>query len=152
MHAFHRDFPSVTPLQTAARIVNLRETFGRPRSPRLRAMPLLVPPAPAQPVHGEKRRLAVIGLAVALVLAGVAAWSAVRPDSYSQSRAGCITVTIASSTGGALLHECGTRARHMCRSAFGRRDRLSLLIRPSCRGAGLSGAGLSSLRRDLSGR
>ena len=158
MHAFHRDFPSVTPLQTAVRIVNLRETFARPRTPRIRAMPLLVPPSPTRPVHGEKRRLAVIGLAVALVLAGVAAWSAVRPGSYGESRAGCVTVTIPSSTGGALLHECGTRARHMCRSAFASRDRLSLLIRPSCRGAGLSRAAitrraqLSRLRHDLSGR
>jgi hypothetical protein len=143
MYEFHRDFSSVTSVQTAARIVNLRETFVRPRSPRLRAMPLLMPPTPAQPAHGEKRRLAVIGLAVALVLAGVAVWSAARPDSYGQSRAGCVTVTIASSTGGALLHGCGARARHMCRSAFGRRDRLSLLIRPSCRSAGLSKAGLS---------
>jgi len=137
MDAFHRDFPSVTPVETAARIVNVRETCARPRSPRLLAMPLLVPPPPAQPVRGDKRRLAVIGLAAALVLAGVAAWSAVRPGSYGQSRAGCVTVTIPSSTGGALLHQCGTRAQHMCRSAFGRRDRLSLLIRPSCRSAGL---------------
>ncbi|HEX5189884.1 MAG TPA: hypothetical protein VFW16_10105 [Streptosporangiaceae bacterium] len=104
-------------------------------------MPLLVPLSPAQPVHGEKRRLVVIGLAVALVLVGVAAWSAVRPGSYGQSRAGCVTVTIPSSTGGALLHECGARARHMCRSASGRHDRLSVLVRPSCRDAGLSGAG-----------
>lgn len=137
MHAFHRDFPSVTPQKTAARIVNLRETCLRSRSPRLPAMPLLVPPPPAKPVRGDKRRLALIGLAVAIVLASVAAWSAVRPGSYGQSRAGCVTVTIPSSTGGALLHECGAGARHMCRSAAGRHDRLSLLIRPSCRRAGL---------------
>jgi hypothetical protein len=136
MHAFHRDFPSVTPLETAAPIVNLRETFARPRSPKLRAMPLLLPP-PAQPVRGDKRRLAVIGLAVALILAGVAAWSAVRPGSYGQSRAGCVTVTIPSSTGGALMHGCGDNARDMCRNAFASHDRLSLLIRPSCRNAGL---------------
>ena len=136
MHAFHRDFPSVTPLETAAPIVNLRETFARPRSPKLRAMPLLLPP-PAQPVRGDKRRLAVIGLAVALILAAVAAWSAVRPGSYGQSRAGCVTVTIPSSTGGALMHGCGDNARDMCRNAFASHDRLSLLIRPSCRNAGL---------------
>ena len=100
-------------------------------------MPLLVPPPPALPVRGGKRRLAAIGLAVALLLAGVAAWSAVRPGSYERPRAGCVTVTIPSSTGGALLHECGKRARHMCRSALARHDRLSLLIRPSCHSAGL---------------
>ena len=137
MHAFHRDFPSVTPQKTAARIVNLRETCPRSRSPRLPAMPLLVPPPPAKPVRGDKRRLAVIGLAVALILAAVAAWSAVRPGSYGQSRAGCVTVTIPSSTGGALMHGCGDNARDMCRNAFASHDRLSLLIRPSCRNAGL---------------
>jgi len=142
MRAFHRDFPSVTPLETAERILNLRETSARPRTPRIRAMPLLVPPSSAQPVHGDKRRLVVIGLTVALVLAGVAVWSAIRPGSYGQSRAGCVTVTIPSSTGGALLHECGARARHMCRSASGRHDRLSVLVRPSCLSAGLSWADL----------
>jgi len=100
-------------------------------------MPLLLPPPPAQPVRGDKRRLVVTAIAVALFFAGVAAWSAVRPGAYGQSRAGCVTVTIPSSTGGALLHQCGTRARIMCRSAFRRHDRLSLLIRPPCREAGL---------------
>jgi len=97
-------------------------------------MPLLMPTPRAEPGHGDKRRLAVIWLAVALALAGLAAWSAIGPGSYGQSRAGCVTVTIPSSMGGALLHECGSRARHLCQRAVGRRDRLSLLIRPSCRG------------------
>jgi len=100
-------------------------------------MPLLLPPPPAQPVRGDKRRLVVTAIAVALSFAGVAAWSAVHPGAYGQSRAGCVTVTIPSSTGGALLHQCGTRARIMCRSAFRRHDRLSLLIRPQCREARL---------------
>jgi hypothetical protein len=136
MAAFHPDFPSVTPLQTVPRIVNLRETYVRRTAPRLRAMPLLVPP-PAQQVRGDKRRLALIGLAIALALAAVAAWSAIRPGSYGRSSAGCVTVTIPSSTGGALLHQCGARARVLCRGAFGHDDRLSLLIRQPCREAGL---------------
>jgi hypothetical protein len=100
-------------------------------------MPLLLPPPPTQPVRGDKRRLVVTVIAVALVFAGVAAWSAVRPGPYGQSRAGCVTVTIPSSTGGALLHQCGAQARSMCRSAFHRDDRLSLLIRSPCHEAGL---------------
>jgi hypothetical protein len=78
-----------------------------------------------------------MAIAVALFFAGVAAWTAVSPGAYGQSRAGCVTVTIPSSTGGALLHQCGTRARILCSSAFRSRDRLSLLIRPPCREAGL---------------
>ena len=100
-------------------------------------MPLLTPPPPALPVRGEKRRLLVLALAVALVLAAVAAWTAVHPDAYGQARAGCVTVTIPSTTGGALLHRCGPQARVMCRAAFAHHDRLSLLTRPPCRAAGL---------------
>ncbi|MGN6794887.1 MAG: hypothetical protein ACTHJW_21065 [Streptosporangiaceae bacterium] len=100
-------------------------------------MPLLVPPSPSQPVRGDKRRIATIGLAVALVLAAAAFWSVLRPGSYGQFRSGCVTITIPSSMGGALLHECGSRAREMCRNAFGHHDRLSLLIRPECRTAGV---------------
>jgi hypothetical protein len=100
-------------------------------------MPLLAPPPPATAARGDKRRLAVIMLAAALVLAAVAAWSVAHPGRYGQSRAGCVSVTIPSSTGGALLHECGSRARATCRGAFRQHDRLSLLIRPACRDAGL---------------
>jgi hypothetical protein len=100
-------------------------------------MPLLQPAPPAQPVRGDKRRLVVTAIAVALIFAGVAAWTAVSPGAYGQSRAGCVTVTIPSSTGGALLHQCGGQARTMCRTAFRRHDRLSLLIRSPCREAGL---------------
>jgi len=96
-----------------------------------------MPPLPAQPVRGDKRRLVVTAIAVALVFAGVAAWSAIRPGAYGQSRAGCVTVTIPSSTGGALLHQCGAKARTTCRRAFHDHDRLSLLIRSPCREAGL---------------
>jgi hypothetical protein len=137
MHAFHRDFSSVTPLETDQQNVNLAETCGCRPPPRLPGMPLLAPPPPPLPAHGGTRRLAVIGLAVALALAAVAAWSAVHPDGFGQSRAGCVTVTIPSSTGGALLHACGARARAMCRGATSRQDRLSLLITPRCKAAGL---------------
>jgi len=100
-------------------------------------MPLLVSAPPPLPVRGSARRLAVIGLAIALVLAGAAAWSAVHPGSYDRPRAGCVTVTIPSSTGGALLHACGSRARAMCRHARRHDGRLAVLSRPGCRAAGL---------------
>jgi hypothetical protein len=100
-------------------------------------MPLLAHSPPLQPVRGDKCRLVIIGVAIALVFGAVAVWSAARPGGYGQSRFGCVTITIPSSMGGALLHACGTRARLMCRNAVGRDDRLSLLIRPRCRTAGL---------------
>jgi hypothetical protein len=100
-------------------------------------MPLLTPPPPPAPVRRDKRRLIAAGVAIALLFAGVAAWSAVRPDRYGRSGTGCFSVTIPSSTGGALLHQCGDRARATCRSAFRQHDRLALFIRPACRHAGL---------------
>jgi hypothetical protein len=90
-----------------------------------------------QPERGDKRRLLVIVLVVSFVFAAAAAWTAVRPGAYGQPGAGCVTVTIPSATGGALLHRCGPRARVMCRLAFAHHDRLSLLTRPPCRAAGL---------------
>ena len=51
-------------------------------------MPFLVPPPPSQPARGDKRRLVVIALAVALIFAGVAAYHAVRA-----SRPACLRFT-----------------------------------------------------------
>jgi hypothetical protein len=137
MHALRRHFPSVTALETGARILNLRETCAAMRSPMLRAMPLLATSPSLQPVRGDKRRLVLIGVAIALAFGAVAAWSATRPGGYEQVRSGCVTITIPNSMGGAMLHACGSQARLMCRSAAGHDDRLSLLIRPHCRAADL---------------
>jgi len=104
-------------------------------------VPLLVPPSPLRPSRGDKRRLAIIAVAIALVFGAVASWSVVQPGRYGQSGSGCIAITIPSSMGGALVHECGRRARVICRSAFSHHDRLSLLARPQCRTAGLHRAG-----------
>ena len=136
-YAFRGDFPSVTALQTATRIVNLRETSAVTVSLKLQAVPLLMPSPPARPSPGDKRRIVVIGVTIALVFGAVASWSLVQPGGYGQSRSGCIAITIPSSMGGALLHECGLRARAMCRNAFTDDDWLSLLARPQCRTAGL---------------
>jgi hypothetical protein len=80
-----------------------------------------------------------VGGIVAVVFAGIIAWAAINPGSYGRSRAGCVTVTVPSSTGGAELHACGAGARRMCSNAFSRSDRISLLARPQCRLAGLAG-------------
>ncbi|HTP16894.1 MAG TPA: hypothetical protein VMK13_13805 [Streptosporangiaceae bacterium] len=86
----------------------------------------------------DKRVLAVIGGFIVAVLGGVGVWAAVHPGSYDRSRDGCITVSVPSSTGGGLLHQCGARARLTCHSAFARADELALLTRPQCRLAGLA--------------
>jgi hypothetical protein len=85
----------------------------------------------------DKRGLAIVGGLVLAVAAGVGVWTAVRPGQYGPSHDGCVTVTAASSTGGALVHACGSSAVAMCQAAFDHDDKLSLLTRPQCRLAGL---------------
>ena len=100
-------------------------------------MPLLAPyqATPSEP--GSKRRLAALVAVIAALIAAAGAWTVLHPGTYDQSRAGCVTVTVPSSTGGALLHECGSGARTLCQHAFSHSGRLSLLIRPACRQAGI---------------
>jgi hypothetical protein len=88
----------------------------------------------------DRRGLAIVGGLVLVVSVGVGIWTSVRPGQYGPSRDGCVTVTAASSTGGAMVHACGASAVAMCQAAFGHDDRLSLLTRPQCRLAGLGPA------------
>lgn len=85
----------------------------------------------------DKRIVAIASVVLLVLLAGVGIWAAIRPGSYGQSKAGCVTVMMPSTTGGALIHECGAAARTLCKNAFSHNDRLSLLTRPECRKAGL---------------
>src|SRR5580704_9342163 len=93
-----------------------------------------------------KRRLVLIGGLLAAVLAAGITWAAVSSGSYDSSRAGCVTVNVPSSMGGSLLHECGAGAKALCRQAFARSDKISLLTRPQCRLAGLAPASQSPVQ------
>jgi hypothetical protein len=88
----------------------------------------------------RKRILAIVGAGVILVLGGLGIWGAVAPDTYAGSGHGCVNVTLASSTGGATLHYCGSQARSFCRAAFRSQDQISLRARPQCVLAGLEPA------------
>jgi hypothetical protein len=88
----------------------------------------------------DKRGIAIVGGVLLSLFVGLGVWAAVNPGGYGRSHDGCVTVNTASSTGGALLHACGSRASAMCKAAFAHDDRLSLLTRPQCRLAGLGPA------------
>jgi ammonia channel protein AmtB len=103
-------------------------------------MPLPSPPRVRPATRRTHRTLVLAGVVLLAVLAAAVAWAAFNPGSNGSSKAGCITVTLPSSTGGALMHACGARAKAMCRDAFAREDRISLLTRPQCRLAGLASA------------
>ena len=85
----------------------------------------------------QKRVFVIVGCVVVIVVASVSAWAATSPGSYDRSAHGCVNVVEPSSTGGAILHQCGAAARALCRSAFQHTSRLDLLTRPQCRLAGL---------------
>jgi len=87
-----------------------------------------------------RRRLTIIaaGLLAAAAACGLIAWAIANPGAYGQSRDGCVTVSVPSSTGGALEHGCGRTARAMCQAAFANHDKLALATREQCRLAGIS--------------
>lgn len=100
-------------------------------------MPFATQPRAEQATPRDRRRILIAVAAIVAVLVGVGIWAAVRPGAYGSSGNGCVTVTMPSSTGGALIHECGQAAKTMCHRAFAATDKVSLLTRPQCRLAGL---------------
>jgi hypothetical protein len=103
-------------------------------------MPFSSIPA-AQPVtRRDRRAMLLAGVVLLVVFAGVGIWAAVRPGAYGASQNGCITVNLPSSTGGALLHGCGQKARAMCRSAYAGTGTAARLTRAQCAQAGLKPA------------
>jgi hypothetical protein len=101
-------------------------------------MPFATQPRAEQATPRDKRRIALAVVALLAVIAAVAIWAAVKPGAYGASRNGCITVTLPSSTGGALIHQCGQAAKATCKHAFAADDKISQLTRPQCRLAGLA--------------
>src|SRR5690348_9361263 len=88
----------------------------------------------------QKRVFAAVGAALVVVLGGVGVWAATDPGSYGRSGNGCVNVTVPSTTGGGILHECGDAAQALCERAFAHHDRIALLARPQCRLAGYAPA------------
>jgi hypothetical protein len=93
--------------------------------------------------RGKRIVYLVVGLVVAVGV-GLAVWSGLSHDRYETSANGCVSVTIASTTGGGTLSYCGAKAKAFCASAFAHSDRLSLLARPQCSLAGLTRAKVSA--------
>jgi hypothetical protein len=77
--------------------------------------------------------MVIVGVVLLAIFAAVGIWAAVRPGSYGASRNGCITVNVPSTTGGALLHGCGSKAQTMCRNADAGQGIAVRLVRQQCR-------------------
>ena len=106
-------------------------------------MPFATLPQAEQVTGRDRRRIAAVVAAIALVVAAIAVWAAVRPGSYDVSAHGCITVNVPGPMGGSLVHQCGGAARATCEHAYTGTGKVSALIRPQCRLAGITQAQVS---------
>ena len=92
----------------------------------------------------QKRVLLIVCALVVAAIAAGSIWGAVQSDQYTTAGKGCVTVTLAGSTGGELIHKCGNAAKTLCHSAYVNSDQTSLAIRPACEKAGLTPAKVST--------
>ena len=95
---------------------------------------------PTDPLTPRERRvmLIVIGVVVAVIAAGAAAWAMTTHSSgYDRSGDGCVNVAIASSMGGGVEHACGTAALDWCRAVAVRQDAQAQAVQAQCRVAGI---------------
>jgi hypothetical protein len=74
----------------------------------------------------------------AVIAAGAIAW-VVFVDQSSSRQAGevCVSVPMASSTGGGLERACGDAARTWCRAAYAQSDPHAQSVQAGCRAAGI---------------
>jgi hypothetical protein len=93
--------------------------------------------------RGKRIAYLIVALVVAAGVA-IGVWSAVSSDPLTTSANGCVSVTVPSTTGGGILHYCGTQAKTFCRNSFAHSDTVSLAARPQCDKAGLTAAKVAS--------
>src|SRR5258708_25261226 len=94
---------------------------------------------PAEPLtRRDKRGIAIVGALVLAVSAGLGIWAAVRPGGYGQSRDGCVTVTVPSSTRGAVLPPNRRGGQALGPTAVAPPGHPSPPTPPPCRLAGLA--------------
>jgi hypothetical protein len=93
--------------------------------------------------RGKRIVYLVLGLVVA-ACAAVGIWSAVSSDPLATSANGCVSVNIASSTGGQIGHFCGAQAKTFCRQAFAAADQTAVAEQKQCDLAGLTKAKLAA--------
>jgi hypothetical protein len=100
----------------------------------------------AEPLtRGQRRGLAVALVVLLLAVAGAIAYGvAHRNGTYDVSRNGCVNLTLPSTVGGVLIHQCGAAAKALCAQAQVQSDPTSRLLRPECAKAGLAPARVGS--------
>jgi hypothetical protein len=88
-----------------------------------------------EPLHWGRREKTVMAAVIACLAVAILGLGAYALTTGSRARAGCITVSFASTLGGAELHACGSRARSVC--ASGEFSNLEKELRLACQRARL---------------
>lgn len=86
--------------------------------------------APLRPTSRRERRL--LALFLVLIVAGVAAVLYATLHGSAAKQSGCVSVTAATSTGGATLQQCGAAARAWCREQGPRTDAFAQQVQAAC--------------------
>ncbi len=90
-----------------------------------------------EPLSRRQRRALYATVAGLLaVVAALAVYGAIVGAPNGTSGHGCVSVTFASSTGGATLHECGRAAEQWCKMEAERSGPVADVAEPQCRLAG----------------
>jgi hypothetical protein len=89
----------------------------------------------SEPLRWGRRERMVVGALLACVVLAAAGLGAFALTGGAPARKDCITVTFASTVGGATEHACGERARKVCASPDAVRQAAAEL-REACRRAG----------------
>jgi hypothetical protein len=89
----------------------------------------------SEPLRWGRREKSAVALLACAVLIGLAALGAFALKSGAPARKDCVSVTFASTLGGAELNACGERARAVCASASTFRG-IAAALDAACRHAG----------------
>lgn len=76
----------------------------------------------------------VVAVVILVAAVAIGAWTATHAGN-PVARKGCITLVVAGSLGGQLVHACGANARELCASERGHTDVTALRIVSACRAA-----------------
>jgi hypothetical protein len=89
----------------------------------------------SEPLRWGRREKTAVAAVLSCVLLAVLGLGVYALSSGAPARADCVTVTFASTLGGAELHGCGAQARRICASGSFRS--LERELRSACAHAGL---------------
>jgi hypothetical protein len=90
----------------------------------------------SEPLRWGRREKTVVAVLLSCVLLGAVGLIAYGLTSGAPARRDCVSVTFASTLGGAQLQGCGAKARQICASGASDSREIEAPLRAACRRAG----------------